>query len=342
MPKLYRSLLAETYGVFLATLLILLSIILSFRLANLLSSASRGDIALGAILQLLGLQGLRFLILLAPVAFVLAAMMTLGRWQRDLETTALLASGLGYGSQLRALLLAALPLGAVLLYLQLGLLPGVYASQEALQKKAQQEAGLMFVQPRSFRSFGSDGVIYIDGLHQNQLEDFFLQQGDEVLLAARGRLEINDEERLFYLDNGRRLSLDPERQSYGQFQRAELSIPLSQKPQSNRLRTIATADLDDSPAQRAELQLRLNGALALLFFVPYLPLLARSRVRGGKYQKVLPTFIAFAGYYNLLEFLVSQMKKGKLPLLASPALHLLVLVGAGLYWQLGTRKPAHA
>ena len=110
MPKIYRALARETLAIFFATLLILLAIILSFRLSNLLASAGRGDIALGAVAQLIAMQALRFLILLAPLSFVLAAMMALGRMHQDLEISALLASGIGYGHQLRALLLTAFPL----------------------------------------------------------------------------------------------------------------------------------------------------------------------------------------------------------------------------------------
>ena len=342
MPKIYRALARETLAIFFATLLILLAIILSFRLSNLLASAGRGDIALGAVAQLIAMQALRFLILLAPLSFVLAAMMALGRMHQDLEISALLASGIGYGHQLRALLLTAFPLCLGLLYLQLFVLPQVYRSQEALQQRAQQQVAVVLFQPRSFRSFGDGSTIYIDKISQNQLQDFFLKRGDELILAQRGRLEISGQMRSFYLENGRRIFLGEELQSYGNFQRAELNIPLEQQVLSNKLRNIPTAELDHSPAQRAELQLRLNGALALFIFVFFIPLLARSKVRGGKYQKVLPAFLLFALYYNLLEFLVSQMKKGKLTLWAGAYLHVAVLMAAYAYWQMSTRRPARA
>ena len=92
MPILYRYLIRETLAVFLATNLILLAILLSFRLSTLLAAAAAGNMALSAVWMLIGLQAVRFLVILMPLAFVLAAVMTLGRLYRDHEISAALAA----------------------------------------------------------------------------------------------------------------------------------------------------------------------------------------------------------------------------------------------------------
>ena len=94
MPILYRYLIRETLAVFLATNLILLAILLSFRLSTLLAAAAAGNMALSAVWMLIGLQAVRFLVILMPLAFVLAAVMTLGRLYRDHEISAALACGI--------------------------------------------------------------------------------------------------------------------------------------------------------------------------------------------------------------------------------------------------------
>jgi len=80
MPILYRYLIRETLAVFLATNLILLAILLSFRLSSLLAAAAAGNMALSAVWQLVGLQAVRFLVVLMPIAFVLAAVIFAYGW----------------------------------------------------------------------------------------------------------------------------------------------------------------------------------------------------------------------------------------------------------------------
>lgn len=348
MPKLYRQLLRETYGVFFATLLILLTIILSFRLAGLLNSASQGNIALGAISQLLGLQALRFLVLLAPVAFILGAMMTLGRWHRDLEITALLAGGIGYGQQLKALLMGGLPLGLFLLYLQLFILPWVYQQQELIQKQAQQEASLLLFQPNSFRTLPDGSVVYTEEIEGHRLKEFFLLRQDKkeksLITADAGEFTLSPNAKIFTLFGGKRLAWtgDFEKINEAQFKKAEIILPMPEQISSNRLRNIPTAELNHSPQHLGELWTRINPSLALCIFIGILPLLARGAIRGGRYQKVLPAFLLFALYINLLDFLVSQIKKERLPILTHFYLHFGVLFFIFIYWQLSTRKPPYA
>ena len=75
LDRLLRRQLWRYFG---AILLILIAILISFRLSNLLSAAAKGDIALSAIVPMIALQMLRFILLLAPIVYVLASALVLG------------------------------------------------------------------------------------------------------------------------------------------------------------------------------------------------------------------------------------------------------------------------
>ncbi|MCB1814701.1 MAG: LptF/LptG family permease, partial [Candidatus Competibacteraceae bacterium] len=74
-----RYLLREVALTFSATVTVLLAMVLSYRLARYLSQATQGLLAQDAIWSLLGLQAVRFLVILIPLASLIAIMLALGR-----------------------------------------------------------------------------------------------------------------------------------------------------------------------------------------------------------------------------------------------------------------------
>ena len=349
MPILYRYLIRETLAVFLATNLILLAILLSFRLSSLLAVAAAGNMALSAVWQLVGLQAVRFLVVLMPIAFVLAAVMTLGRLYRDQEISAVLACGIAPKHQTHALILCAAPVCLLLLILSLTILPGVYRGQEGLRQQAQQEAGMILFTPNTFRRLDDGTVVHTGAIENGELRDFFIARqepdGHSIILADSGRLGGSEQERHLYLEHGRRLAWtdnhDPTRTTLFTFDNADLRLPgANALPGENtRLRNIPTSELGASPEHLSEWQTRSNPALALIIYTLCLPLLARSQPRQGRYQKILPAFIGFALYINLLDLATVAIRKQQLaPLPGSYWLHGAVLALILIAWYRHTRR----
>ena len=240
MPILYRYLIRETLAVFLATNLILLAILLSFRLSTLLAAAAAGNMALSAVWMLIGLQAVRFLVILMPLAFVLAAVMTLGRLYRDHEISAALACGIAPRHQTRALL-----------------------------------------------AWNAD--------HDPAHTTLFTYQDADLRLPGANTLAASSD---------------------------------------NRLRNLPTSELGTSPEHLSEWQSRSNPAVALFIYALALPLLARSQPRQGRYQKIVPAFIAFALYINLLDLITIAIRKQQIPPLpGSYWLHGAVLALILICWQ---------
>ncbi|MDO4642426.1 MAG: LPS export ABC transporter permease LptF [Cardiobacteriaceae bacterium] len=323
MPILYRYFIRETLVIFLSTNLILLAILLSFRLSSLLAAAAAGNMALSAVWQLVGLQAIRFLVILMPLAFVLAAVMTLGRLYRDQEISAILACGISPRHQTYALLGVAIPISLLLLILSLSILPSVYRGQEGLRQQAQQEAGMILFTPNTFRRLDDGTVVHTGAIHDGELRDFFIarkeKEGHSIILANSGALEGDEQTRHLRLKNGRRLAWnqahDPTHTTLFSYENADLRLPgANNLPDENsRLRNIATRDLGNSPEHLSEWQNRSNPAIALLIFSLAIPLLARSQPRQGRYQKILPAFVLFALYINLLDLITVPIRKAQIP-----------------------------
>lgn len=194
MPILYRQLSKELLALFFAILLILLTIILSFRLTNLLSAAATGDLPLRAVWQLLYLQSLRFLILLSPLSFILAATLTLGRLYRDHEISALLASGISQTRLLKALLLTALPLSFFLYLLNHHTLPHLYQQQDTLKQQANQQASLLLFTPNTFQQISDHLTIHASAQQQTQLQNILIahtppNQPQSLIFAQSGHID---------------------------------------------------------------------------------------------------------------------------------------------------------
>ncbi|MDO4435219.1 MAG: LptF/LptG family permease [Cardiobacteriaceae bacterium] len=346
LDRLLRRQLWRYFG---AILLILIAILISFRLSNLLSAAAKGDIALSAIAPMIVLQMLRFTLLLAPIVYVLASALVLGRLHSSLEHTALRACGIGSEQQLRALLSLAVPLSALILFAQLFILPAIYLKQESLLQRARQDAAMAFLAPNRFRLLADGRVFYAKALSEQGMEQFFYQHtptssaSDAPLqqtLIFSSSAQFDVRQRAVVLNDGIHLQSalsqaesDVSEQSLLHFERAELTFPEPEIERRALLRHLFPSELDDSPAHRSEWLNRFNPAISLLIYSLFLPLLAHQKPRSAQHQRVLPIFLGYASYITVLDLLASLSKKQALLWFASPLLHGMMLLFAWWLWR---------
>ncbi|UJF23980.1 LPS export ABC transporter permease LptF [Suttonella sp. R2A3] len=349
MPILHRYIARETLRIFLATSLILLAIIVSFRLSSLLSSAAAGDLSLAAVWQVIVLMSIRFLLTLMPVALIIAITLTLGRLYNEQELYAAFACGMSRAHIRRALLWIVLPLALLMTLGNVYLLPYVSAKQDSVNDQAQQEAAMLLFQPNEFRRLADGSVVYAELARGDQLGGFFVYrqtQGEpSAIVAPEGKLSAKDGVRHLHLYDGFRTTwdsaLNPEESNFTTFSEATLRLPEQTAAASHRLRNVPTHALDDSPAHIAELQNRLNPTFALLIFVLLMPLLTQTAPRSGRYQRLIPIFVLFALYLNVQEFISKAVEKGAIsPWPGSLWLHI-ALVGLLVFvWLVYARRRA--
>lgn len=346
LPTLYRYIMREIGALFFAIIIILLAIILSFRLSRLLSAAVSGDMTLAAVWQLIGLQAVNMLIILIPVALILAAVMTLSRLYSEQEMSAIFASGISRAHIHRIILFITLPVCLIVLYLTLMVMPDVYRQISLIRNQAQQQASFALLTANSFRRLDNGISIHTGDFSAGQYQDFFIAQHqageNSVIFANQGRIDSREAAQFLVLTEGVRIAWQdnhaPQAASYTQFGGAELHLPQNEARASESLRNLATAELGfDSREHLAEWQTRLNPAIAVLIFSFCIPMLAHTGPRKGRQQRLLPTFLLFAIYSGALENVVKLVQKGSIQPLLGISVH-----GVALFfiicWWLKARK----
>ena len=341
MPILYKSIAKEILALFMAIILVLLGIILSFRLVRLLSAAVAGDMSLAALWKLIGLQALNMMIILMPVALILASVMTLARLYRDQEMSAAFACGIGLSTLNRIILIPALPIAGLILGLTLFYLPNIYAQSSLLRSQARQEAGIALLSEESFRRIDKSTSIYTGATDEKggYLNFFIAQDNDKTssaVFSEMGKITQQGKENFLELNQGIRIewdkNFDPQTASYAKFKKAALHLPTTEAKSDDKIRNLPTKELNKSPAHQAELQNRLNPALAMIIFCFAIPLIAHTPPR-KRSQKLLPAFLLFAIYINVLDLMVKAIAKGKIPVfLGCFTLHIAVFIVIMLFW----------
>lgn len=313
MPSIIdRYLIREIGLTLLATLLALMAIAFSHRLAGYLSKAANGLLAKDSIFLLLGLQAVDMVIMLAPLAFLLSLMLALGRLYRDHEMAALAACGQGPLAVYRAVFLLATPLALLTVSVALFLLPTIMEWQFEALAKARKEAEVSMFAPGAFREV-ADGrhVVYIGALDERELRNVFIQSrepdGDlSITTGARGRQQTDEQGiRHIVLEQGHRYRGVPGRGDYDLlgFERALVRIDAHSPTEAWRHReTVPTRQLLGStdPLYAAELQMRLNSPLQMLLIALWAPLLARAQPREGRYGRIVAATLIYAVYFNLV------------------------------------------
>lgn len=313
MPSIIdRYLIREIGLTVLATVLVLLAIVLSHRLASYLSKAASGLLARDAIFLLLGLQAVYLLVVLTPLAFLLSIMLTLGRLYRDHEMIVLTACGYGPLSLYRAVFLLAAPLSLLTAGLSFLLIPAIMELQFDVLAKARKEAEVSMFTPGTFREvLNGRHVVYIGALDERELRHVFIQSREpdgslSITTGAQGRQETSEEGiRNIVLDRGYRYRGVPGQGNYDmlRFERATVRVDAAPPPQAWRHReTLPTRQLLNSsdPGHIAELQMRINSPVQILVIALWAPLLARAQPREGRYGRVVAAVLIYAVNFNLV------------------------------------------
>ncbi|MBK8535040.1 MAG: LPS export ABC transporter permease LptF [Candidatus Competibacteraceae bacterium] len=313
MPSIIDRYLVREIGLtVLATLLVLLAIVLSHRLASYLSKAASGLLARDAIFLLLGLQTVYLLVVLMPLAFLLSIMLTLGRLYRDHEMIVLAACGYGPLSMYRAVFLLATLLSLLTAGLSFVVIPVIMELQFDVLAKARKEAEVSMFVPGTFREvLNGRHVVYIGTLDERELRSVFIQSREpdgslSITTGAQGRQETSEEGvRNIVLDHGYRYRGTPGQGDYDmlRFERATVRVDAAPPAQTWRHReTLPTRQLLNSsdPSHIAELQMRINNPIQILVIALWAPLLARAQPREGRYGRTVAAVLIYAVNFNLV------------------------------------------
>jgi len=305
-----RKELARSFG---ATLIVLVTVVMTITLIRTLGQASRGSFNPSDVMMVMGYNVLTFLPNILTMSLFIATVSTLSRLYTDSEMVIWFSSGVGLSSLLRPLLRFAWPILLAVATLALFVLP--WANRQIEDMKAQYESrgDLDRVQPGQFQeSAGGNRVFFIEKnlLSQNTASNVFVattENGKETVTSARrGRTELIGNDRFLILENGQRLENSIGKTDLRISEFAKYSILVAQDPLGTNvdvpLNTRPTLELirNPTPYNWGEIAWRIGFVLAALNLMVMALAATRVNPRVGRSGNLFFSLLLFQVYLNLL------------------------------------------
>lgn len=317
-----RKELSRSFG---ATLIVLVTVVMTMTLIRTLGLASRGSFNPSDVFLVMGYTVLAYLPTLLTLGLFIAIISTLTRMYCDSEMVIWQSSGRGLFSLVKPLLRFSWPVFAVVAGLALVILPWTNLRIEELKNQYQQRGDLERVEPGRFQE-SADGsrVFFVDKeASGNQAgTNVFIattEKGKETVTSARsGRVESLAGGRFLMLNNGQRLERTPGTQEIKLSEFEQYGIQISQEVLDDMnyvpVKTRTTAELlkDLTPVHWAEVSWRLGLILASFNFVIIGVTVSSVNPRMGRSSNLVFALFTFVLYYNLLSFGQNMISSGKL------------------------------
>jgi lipopolysaccharide export system permease protein len=337
-----RKELARSFG---ATLVVLVTIVMTMTLIRTLSQASRGSVNPQEVMMVMGYTVLGYLPPVLTLSLFTAIVATLSRMYRDSEMAIWFSAGRGLSAFLRPLFAFAWPVLLVVAVLALGIWP--WANQQTLELKERygRRGDLERVAPGQFQESASGRRVFFldkDTPDNKSGRNIFIstvENGKETVTSARaGQIVARGDEPFLLLQNGQRLenSLEGKGLRISEFEehgsRVGAGVLNTADDSPAKARSTLTLLADPTRVNRAELAWRLGLALGALNFVILAVTVSSANPRVGRSGNLVFALFAFVVYYNLLNLGQSWIGTGR----ATFAGFLLGLHGtvlaAGLLW----------
>ena len=336
LDRYIRGELLRTLG---GVTIVLYLIFLSNRLVAYLGDVASGSIPGSYLFVFIGLASVRYLIILAPLAFYIAVLLLLGRLYRDHEMAALSACGVGTRKIYRPVFFTAVPLSILIAVLSFYVVPHVADIEYQLRKGFEKNLEFTGISPGKFHQ-NKDYIVYLESLSEDQtrMENVFIQSqksGRNVLIIAETaymQLEPDTGNRLLVLVNGARYEGVPGQTDfkYLSFARHSLLLAVS-KDQVRKTDTYSMLSMDlvkmNSAASWAELQWRAAIPLSILLLALLAVPLAKIPPRKGQFGRLFVGVLIYVLYVNLLAVSKAWIAKEKIsPEIGLNWVHLLILI----------------
>jgi len=342
-----RKELRRSFG---ATLVVILTIVLTMMLIRTLGLAAKGNVSPQDVALVLGYVALQHLPTMMALSLFIAIVITLGRMYRDSEMAIWFSSGLGLRRFVRPVLTTAAPVLVVIGALLLIVWPWSNRQVTELRTQYEQRSDLFRISPGTFQA-SRDGsrVFFVEraGDPGEIGRNLFVRQqtdrGDAVTTASVGRVLIENGDRIVQLDKGHRNETDAETGEHSRITFDELRMLANDDARAARdavpPKALDTMDLlaDPTPGNLGELTYRLG----LMFAAANMTLIgigtSATNPRRASNWNLLFALLAFVVYYNMISLSQAWVSAGKF----SPWAALAVVHGGAFaigYWLLWWRE----
>ena len=317
----FRKELGRSFG---ATLVVLITVVMTVMLIRTLGQASVGRVNPSEVLLVMGLTVLGHLPTILTLSLFVTITLVLTRMYASSEMVIWFACGQGLGAFVRPLLRFAWPV--LLAVAALALLAWPWSNQQIqdLRERFQGRGDIERVAPGRFiESAGGQRVFFIDkdSAEADSGTNIFIaasEGGSEAVISAeRGHLVTLGEGRALQLDQGFRLQTNDATGAMRVSEFAEYSnrinaqiIP-AMRDDAPRLQSSLALLRSGSPPYLAELSWRLGLLLAAVNCVLIALAVTRVNPRVGRSAGLVFSLFAFATYYNLIGLGQSWIEQGR-------------------------------
>ena len=305
-----RRELARSFG---ATVVVLITIVMTIVLIRTLGQASKGFINPQDVMLFMAYSALGRLPTILTLALFISIVSALSRMYRDSEMVVWFTSGQSLASFLKPMFRFAWPVLVVVALSALFVWPWANQQTKNMQIRYQQRSDLDRVAPGQFQESSSGNRVFFidrDATGQKDSANVFIASTDKaknsVTTAQSGRVEQRDQAQFLLLSNGQRLEnnvLQPglklsEFEEYGT--KTGDASGLGESP--NEAKSLSSRDLvkNLTRGNLSELAWRVGLALSAVNFVVLAVALASVNPRGGRSGNILFVLLLFVVYNNLL------------------------------------------
>ena len=339
-----RRELARAFG---ATLVVILTIVLTMMLIRTIGQAARGAVSPQDVVLLLGYIGLGYLPMVLSLSLFIAIVVTLGRMYRDSEMAVWFASGIGLSRFVRPVLRTSWPVLLVVALLMFFVWPWGNRNTLEMRERFAQRSDLSRVTPGVFQTSSDGSRVFfveresVDGINARNV--FILTQqprGESVTSARSGRLENDQGDSFLVLERGQRndVNLATGEKTLSAFEgyRVLVDERRARDGDTRPPKALTTLELVNKPTPRH--QGELAWRFGLLFGAANLLLLgiglAATNPRRASNWNLLFALLSFVVYFNLINLSQAWVANGRLGMgTALLVLHGGVFAGAlGLLW----------
>jgi lipopolysaccharide export system permease protein len=338
-----RKELARSFG---ATLVVLVTIVMTMTLIRTLSQASRGSVNPQEVLMVMGYAVLGYLPPILTLSLFIAIVGTLSRMYRDSEMVIWFSAGRGLSAFLGPLFRFAWPILLVVAALALVIWPWANQQTQDLKDRYGKRGDLERVAPGQFQESASGKRVFFldkDTPDNKSGKNIFIstnEHGKETVTSARsGQIVSIGEGQFLLLANGQRLESsngNGQQLKISEFEEYGSRVGANEFAARDNLpaKTRSTFELvmDPTPPHLGELAWRLGLALAALNFVVIAVAVSSVNPRAGRSGNLVFALFAFVIYFNLLNLGQSWVSSGRTGFVTFLlGLHGGVLVGSGLW-----------
>lgn len=339
----HSSIRKELSRSFVATLVVLVTVVMSMMLIRSLGLAAKGSVNPRDVIMLMGYSVLGHLGTIMTLSLFIAVTNTLGRMYRESEMAVWFASGRGLAGFVSPVFRFAWPILLVIAALALIVWPWTTEQSQKLRAQYQQRGDLERVSAGQFQenasgsrvffieasdrdgdklsSAPSSGTSSLAALSGKQARNVFISQTEQdrqIITSARtGRIDVINGDQFLVLGNGQRMeqTLGQSEVKISEFEEYSVLIGAAKLQDLATLPAKAknTLTLIDQPSapHLAELSWRIGLALAACNLLLLALLLSAVNPRAGRGFGTAFALLAFVVYYNLLNVGFSRIANGR-------------------------------